>query len=262
MPVAHVATLRNNVNTAGATLAGSSVTVNAGETLFVGIATYRAAGTFTFSSVTWNGLPMTEDKTITIGPGTDIIRTSIFSLYVAAGATAAPQITCSASVDASTIFVMRSSGGATSSIQDGAGASQTGTSANPATGTGSAVNTDDFWVAMIGTDAGAVSNSWTAGSSFTIPTNGAETNGSTNVSSAIEYLANPGSLTAAASATMGGGSATWGAVLMAYKSVSGTGPPPASGDFPQRPEMERPIRAAAFKPMGDGFRTGKFRSWR
>lgn len=223
MAVAHVATLKISDNTAGTTANGSSVTPSTGDLLIAGIMAYRTAGTFTITA-SWNAQAMTEDKTTTASAGgSTLFRTSLFSLPNVSTATAAPALTFSASVDFCTIFTMRVSGAATSSITDGTGGAGNTSSAGAtsvSTGAMSSTNSDDFWVTLIGSDSGANPASLAA-AGWTIPTNGSELNGAANVVAGIAYIANPGATTETGAWTAS--SSVLATVGMAYNAAAGGG---------------------------------------
>lgn len=224
--VAHVATLKISDNTAGTAANGSSVTPSTGDLLLVGIMAYRSAGAFTITA-SWNGNAMTEDKTTTAiaGNAVSVFRTSLFSLPNVTSATAATALTFSASVDFCTIFTVRVSGAATSSITDGtggAGNTGTGGATSISTGAMSSTNSDDFWVTLIGSDSGANPASLAA-AGWTIPTNGSELNGAANVVAGIAYIANPGATSETGAWTAS--NSVLATVGMAYKAAGGAATP-------------------------------------
>jgi hypothetical protein len=218
--VAHVATIKVNDTTPGTTWTTTTVTPSTGELLIVGLVAYRSGGTFTVTA-TWNGNALTEDKTITSTNGADVFRASIFSLPNVTSATAGVAFTFSAATDFKTAFVMRVSGAATSSITDGTGGSATGSSTTPATGAMTSTNSDDFWVSVMGNIDGSNPSTVTAGAGWTIPTNGSETNGASEVVGGIEYIANPGATSKNGQWTIT--SSQWNVVGMAYKASAGGG---------------------------------------
>lgn len=220
MAVAHVQTVKQEFDSTGGTTVSKSVTLTGGNLVIVGVCLVdTGSGNPTCSGVTWNGAALNQDKTQQTS--TTDSRIYVFSLANIAGATANITITRNIALPRGCFFVIEVSGAATSSPADGAGASATGSSTNPASGNFTAGLTDDFWVGLFVNEATGADATIAAGSGWSIDaTNGIHTSGTTGARSAMEYRANPvsagpfnGNFTAA--------TAAWSALVFAYKAASG-----------------------------------------
>lgn len=223
MAVAHSATTKASNNVAATTLTTASVTPVSGDLLILGLASLESAAAHTVSTVTWNSISMTQDKTTAVTISAGGMRVSLWSLPVVTGAAATGLITFSRSVTNKTYFWMRITGAATSSITDSAGGAAVSVSAGTAATTGAFTSTasTDFWITLVGSDSSANPATFTVGSGWTIPTNGTETNGATNLAAGIEYIPNPGATSETGAFTLS--SSNWAIVGMAYKVLSAGG---------------------------------------
>ena len=210
MAVAHVQTAQTVSNTFRASETTASMTVSEGSLLIVAAAAWNAPPAITVSSVQLDGTTgFSFDKGVSHGSGGRIELWSFAN--VSAGAHTVT-VTWASALTYKTVYLMEVSGTATSSVQDGAGASAVGDSGNPTTGAYNATATS-FWVSAV--ETGSISI--VAGSGWTIPTNGSEIG---TPGSAIEHQANPGVGTLTGDFTTDGSG--WSVVGMAYL-VAGAG---------------------------------------
>lgn len=222
MAVAHVQTIQyTEQGGADGVMTTGSITVSANALLIVGLATFDAgSGNTSAASVTLNGVtPFTEDRTDVATADTDH-GISIWSLAGASAGTHTVTVTMAsggAHFD-TTIYVTEVSGALTSAgYLDGAGASATGSSTTPASGSMTGTATDFFYaLALSESVTGTPASSW-----GTIPANGSMTTAS-HLRSAIAYLENPGSASQNGAFT-GFTSAPWACAIVAYKVGAGGG---------------------------------------
>lgn len=221
MAVAHVQTLKQTSAGGGATTITLAATLTTGNLLVVGTCvTDTGSGNPLVNSVTWNGTGLTQK--ITRQASSTDTRIYIWALENITGASANIVANCTR-LGRGTMFAIEVSGAATSSIDDGVGASATGNSTNPASGNFTATNTDDFWAALMANEATGDDATIAAGSGWSIDsTNGIQTSGTGAVRAAMEYRANPGSA-GAFNGNFTAATGIWAAAVFAFKAAAGGG---------------------------------------
>ena len=208
MAVAHVQTAQTVSNTFQISETTASMSVTEGSLLLIATATWNSAPGIAVASVQLDGTTgFSFDKGASHAGGG---RVELWSFANCPGGSHTVTVTWASALTYKAVFLMEVSGTATSSVQDGAGASATGDSGNPTTGAYNATGTS-FWVSA--TETGSVS--LVAGSGWTIPTNG-----DVLTLGGIEYQANPGVGTLTGDFTTDGSG--WTIVGMAYL-VAGAG---------------------------------------
>jgi hypothetical protein len=238
MPVAHVQTTKTVNNTGATSITSGSMTTTAGHLLIavcLGFGNYGSALS-TVASVKLDGVTaFTNDFTIeAVTAGTDRQRVTFLSLpNAAAGAHTLTVAYTAGNVPTNQlIFFVEVSGALTTAAVDGAGAGSSGNSTAASSGAFTTTNSDDFWIAAT-TSLAANPATFVAGTSWTIPTNGTETNSSSNLCGAVEYWANPGATSGTGAFTLKTGE--WVAGAIGYKSAGGV----VTVTYPQ---LERGIR--------------------
>ena len=243
---AHVQTIKS-VNSSGVTpyTTANSITLSQGSLLICVVCfTMPSVGAKAITSAVATGsLTMTKRIEDLAGAAGDYGGT-IFSLPNMAAGTYTVTITHGGTPNKQVVFLMEVSSAATSSEADGTGASATGPTTALNSGTMAGVTkTDDFWVAVGLSASAANPGTITAGTNWTIPANGTETNGTTNLLSSIEYRVDPG--TTSGNGTFTYPTAEWTALAFAFKNAS------SSVLILRKPGSSRPF---PFKPGGPAYR--------
>lgn len=222
MAVAHVQTVKTARGFDGTSTLTRSITATSGNLLLAAVCIKdTGSGNPTCSGVTWNGAAMTQR--ITRQTSTTDSRIYIFSLANITGATANVVATLNSAGPVGALFVVEVSGAATSSEEDGVGASATGSSTNPASGNFTASAADDFWLACFVNEAAGSDATIAAGSGWTQDaTNGRHTDGSAGARSGVEYRENPGSA-GAFNGNFTAATGAWSAAVFAFKAAAGGG---------------------------------------
>lgn len=203
-----------------------SLTTSAGSLLLCAVATYAASTTAApVSTVKLDASTnFTKARELEATVGGIHIRVSIWYLENAASGTHTCEVTYNlsgAGHDVDSIWFTEATGVATSSSLDGAGASTSGTSNAPASGSYTTVGTSFIYGCAAG-DQSANPATINAGSGWTIPTNGKVTDGSQYITGAVEYKANPGGTSHNADFSWGS-SANWVSVGVAFLVAGGGG---------------------------------------
>lgn len=224
--VKHEQTTKTIDNDAGGSTTTGSISLTAGNLLLCIVNQQRgAASPANPTSVKLDGsTDFTLDKGQATDPGgDDAHRVSLHSLANIPGGSHTVTVNYAAGPNRATVFLMEVSGCATASYQDGSGASKfTATTTTPNSGSFSASNSNDFWIAAMVSASSANPATVTAGSGWAIPTNGSETNGASNCVSGVEYIENPG--VTSEDGTWTASSAEHACLVFAYK--AGTPPTP------------------------------------
>lgn len=164
----------------GSNSASGSVTATAGNQLIaVAIEFGATSGGFTVSG----GGTWTTDKNGTIN-GT--LRCSIASCPSATGGTNTITVTAT-NGSGTTVFILEYSGLQTSPIFEGAGTSNSGTSATPATSALTNTQADAVKIAVTGVDSFTNTAFSSTGTGWTLPTNGSEPDGGNWLPGACGY---------------------------------------------------------------------------
>jgi hypothetical protein len=201
--VVHVQTINASDFSSGTTLTSGSFTTSAGDLLIAAIAYYDA------QTITSVKLDDAIDFTLNISQthGSDnAIRGHIYSVPNVSSGSHTVTVTWSSAALFKMLFVTEVSGAATTTPVDGAGVSDYGNGTSCSSGSYVAAGTSFWYGFAVAPNAG----SFTAGTGWTIPTNGSDG----SLFAAVEYKANPGSSPQTADMTIG--STNWICLGIAY----------------------------------------------
>ena len=224
----------------GTSIVSGSMTSAGSELWLVSALVYDAGGAVTITAQLDGVTSFTRDRSQLLdvpGGNANEEQLAIFSLPdVASGSHSVTVAFTGINVDAVTIFVSRFSGMATSSVVDGTGASATGTSTAAASGTFTTTNSDGVFYGAAFTESGS-NPATVTNSTWTIPTNGSELDGSANIVGGVAYLINPGTTSGNAQFTVD--NVAWIAMGIGYKvavaAASNIIPPHYGRPFPYTP---------------------------
>lgn len=227
MAVAHVQTTKTVSNAGSQTTVTGAMTTTAGNLLLVAALEFGSIGSNlqVVTSCKLGGVTaFTSDRTFAANTsGSFQMRCTWFSLPNAAGGSNTVTVDWGNSVLIPTnvlIFFMEVSGAITTAAADGAGAGASGVGTASASGSFNTTNSNDFIVCAT-TSLAANPATYTPGTSFTIPTNGTETNSAANLCGGVEFWANPAATTFNGAFTLKTGD--WVNVATAYKAAAGGG---------------------------------------
>jgi hypothetical protein len=217
MAITHSETIKGSGSGTGPTT--GSMTSSGAELWLLSVLVFDAGGAVTITADLDGTTGMTQDRSQLIdvaGGNPNEEQIAVFSLAnVASGSHSVSISFGGINVDSFTWFLSRFAGAATSSPVDGTGASTSGSGTTAASGTFTTTNSDGMFYGAMMSDSGSNPATVTALDSWTIPTNGSETNGSVNVVAGVSYLLNPGTTSGNARYTVD--SAGWGAMGIGYK---------------------------------------------
>lgn len=207
--VAHVQTVNAQDSNSGTTLATGSFTTGAAALLIAAVAYYDNPA---ITSVQLDGSTTFALNVAKVSATDGAIHGAIYSLPNVSAGSHTVTVTWASATLYKDLFVTEVSGAATTAELDGAGASNSGTSAACSSGSYAATVTS-FWHGLA---VAPNSVTFTAGGGgWAIPTNGTLLAGA---SSAVEYLANPGSSPQTAAMTIT--NKAWVCIGVAYKVAS------------------------------------------
>lgn len=225
MPVAHVQTTKTVNNAGTSPQVSGAMTTSAGGLLLFGIMAFNTGTAVPVpTSVKLDNTTAmgTGDVTLTANTSSNFnLRSSIYSLPNVAAGSHSVTVVWPAGIPTNCLyFFTEVSGAATSSQVDGVGHGGSGVGTAASSGTFTTTNATDFWYAITSSLA-ANPATFSAGASFTIPTNGSETNSAGNLCGACEFWANPGATSGAGTFTLKTGD--WVAVAIGYNAAAGGG---------------------------------------
>jgi hypothetical protein len=225
MAVAHVQTTKTVDNSGGTSITSGSMTLTAGNLALFAALEFGAFGSalpVPTSAKLDNTTAFTQDLTFEANTSSNFrMRVTLYSMPNVSGGSHSVTVAHSGNIPSNVLyFFMEVSGALTTAAVDGTGASASGVSTAAASGSASSTNSDDFWIAAT-TSLAANPATFAAGSGWTIPTNGTETNSSSNLCGGVEYMANPGATSENGQFTLKSGDWVCGAI--AYKAAAGGG---------------------------------------
>lgn len=225
MAVAHVQTVKTVDNASTSPATTGNITTSAGGLVILTLLEFDAVGS-TLPAATSAKLDNTTlgaaDNTFEALTSANFHqRVSFFSWPNVSAATHSVTIVYAGNIPTNRLyFLTEVSGALTTAAVDGTGNGSSGVGTAAAVGTVTTTHSDDFIICAT-TSLAANPATFAASASFTIPTNGTETNSSANLCGGVEYWANPGATSFTPGFTLKTGD--WVACAIAYQAAAGGG---------------------------------------